>query len=137
MGKIMDTSGTTHICASCSTQFEEIDLRYYAGSYYCQRCFNGILNIKSEKMVNVTKETKFREVEDSVIKESSLDKQIGGTHYKDVKIQPVEYIHANNLGFIEGCVVKYVTRHSSKNGKEDLKKAIHFLEMLIDLEYPE
>ena len=49
-------------------------------------------------------------------------------------IQPIEYIYRNNLGFIEGCVVKYVSRWRSKNGVEDLKKARHFLDMLIEME---
>jgi hypothetical protein len=65
---------------------------------------------------------------------SALDKQEGGDHYKTA-IQPVEFIHANKLGFIEGNVVKYVTRHRNKNGAEDIKKAIHYLELLLDLEY--
>ena len=61
--------------------------------------------------------------------------QVGGGHYKDLKIQPVEYIHANSLPFIEGCVVKYVTRHRAKNGRADVEKAIHFLQILLELEY--
>jgi len=67
----------------------------------------------------------------------SLDVQVGGGHYKDLKIQPVQYNHANKLFFIEGNIVKYVTRHREKNGVEDLKKVIHYAQMLIDLEYPE
>ena len=66
---------------------------------------------------------------------SSLDSQEGGGHYKGLPIQPVQYIHANKIGFIEGSVIKYVTRHRSKNGQEDIKKAIHFLNLLLDLEY--
>jgi len=64
-----------------------------------------------------------------------LEKQEGGQHYKDLKIQPIEYIHANNLGYIEGNIVKYVTRHSQKNGAEDIKKVIHYCELLLELEY--
>jgi hypothetical protein len=67
--------------------------------------------------------------------ESPLATQIGGGHYKDFVIQPVEFIHANRLGFIEGCIVKYVCRHGSKNGRQDLEKARHFIDMLIELEY--
>lgn len=70
-------------------------------------------------------------------KDSALDKQVGGNHYKQAAIQPVEYAHANKLGFMEGSVVKYVSRHKRKNGKEDLEKAKHFIELLIDLEYGE
>ena len=65
---------------------------------------------------------------------SALEIQEGGSHYKDLKIQPVEYIHANGLGFCEGNVVKYITRWRSKGGVEDLKKAKHFIELLIELE---
>lgn len=68
---------------------------------------------------------------------SATQTQVGGSHYKDMKIQPVDYIHANGLGFIEGCVVKYVSRHKSKNGRQDLEKAKHFLELLIEREYPD
>ena len=65
---------------------------------------------------------------------SALDKQIGGSHYKDMAIQPIEYIHKNGLGFCEGNVVKYITRWKTKNGIEDLKKVIHYAELLIQME---
>jgi hypothetical protein len=68
---------------------------------------------------------------------SVFKNQVAGNHYRDLKIQPVTYIHENGLGFCEGSVIKYVTRHKNKNGVEDLKKAIHFLQLLIELEYPE
>jgi hypothetical protein len=60
-------------------------------------------------------------------------KQVGGTHYKDLAIQPVEYCQRNNLGFCESSVVKYVTRHKAKAGVEDLKKARHFIDLLIEM----
>ena len=63
----------------------------------------------------------------------ALTKQVGGSHYKDKAIQPIIYIHANNLGFCEGNVVKYVTRWRDKNGIADLEKAKHYLELLIEL----
>lgn len=65
---------------------------------------------------------------------SPLTTQEGGDHYKKLKIQPVEYIHANNIPFAEGSVIKYVTRWRSKNGIADLKKARHFIDLLIELE---
>lgn len=65
---------------------------------------------------------------------NALNLQVGGTHYKDRVIQPVEYIHANDMGFCEGNVVKYVTRYKDKNGIADLEKARHYLEILIQLE---
>jgi hypothetical protein len=61
--------------------------------------------------------------------------QVGGNHYKDLKIQPIEYIHANGLDYFEGNVVKYITRHRKKNGKQDLEKAKHYIDLLIELEY--
>lgn len=65
---------------------------------------------------------------------SALNEQVGGGHYKDMAIQPVEYIHRNGIGFVEGCVIKYVSRWRTKNGLEDLRKAKHFLELLIEME---
>ncbi len=64
-----------------------------------------------------------------------LNKQEGGQHYKDKAIQPIVYIHANRLGFCEGNVVKYITRHKEKNGAEDIRKVIHYCELLLELEY--
>lgn len=63
---------------------------------------------------------------------SALDKQTGGDHYKKLKIQPAEYAEANGLSSLEGKVVKYVTRHEDKGGVQDLRKAIHCLELLIE-----
>lgn len=65
---------------------------------------------------------------------TALTVQEGGNHYKDMPIQPVEYIHANKLGYFEGCVIKYMSRWKKKNGIEDLKKARHFIDLLIELE---
>ena len=63
---------------------------------------------------------------------SSLKRQVGGTHYIKSAIQPIEYIQANKLGFVEGNIVKYVTRYKHKNGLEDLEKAKHYVDLLID-----
>lgn len=65
---------------------------------------------------------------------SALDTQVAGGHYKDLKIQPIQYIHANGIPFAEGSVIKYVTRWREKGGLADLEKAKHFIEMLIELE---
>ena len=65
-----------------------------------------------------------------------LERQEGGDHY-DLPIQPLEYIHANQLGYIEGNIIKYATRHKKKNGVEDVKKIIHYCELLLELEYGE
>lgn len=68
---------------------------------------------------------------------TALEIQEGGNHYKDLKIQPVEYIHANGLDYFQGNVVKYVTRHKTKNGAQDIRKAIHYLQMILELQYGE
>jgi hypothetical protein len=65
---------------------------------------------------------------------SSLDEQIGGDHYQTYTIQPIEFLYRNNVPFIEGNIIKYVLRHKNKNGVEDLKKARHYVDMLIELE---
>ena len=63
-------------------------------------------------------------------------KQVGGSHYKDCKIQPVEYIVGNDLTFLEGNIIKYVTRHRRKGeGKKDIEKVIHYAEMILEMEY--
>lgn len=67
----------------------------------------------------------------------ALANQVGGSHYKDMKIQPVEFIVANGLSFLEGNAVKYVCRHRVKNGKQDIEKAIHYLQMILETEYCE
>ena len=64
----------------------------------------------------------------------ALSKQVAGDHYKDQPIQPVEYIHANAIGYFEGNVIKYVSRWRKKNGIADLEKAKHYIELLIELE---
>ena len=65
---------------------------------------------------------------------SALERQVSGEHYKSLKIQPIEFIHANGIPFAEGSVIKYVTRWRDKGGIADLEKAKHFLELLIELE---
>ena len=64
----------------------------------------------------------------------ALSRQEGGSHYKDFVIQPVEFCHVNNIPYIEATAIKYLCRWRKKNGLEDLKKAKHFIEMLIELE---
>ena len=62
--------------------------------------------------------------------------QIGGGHYKQFKIQPTEFIIANNIGFCEGNVIKYLCRYEAKNGAEDLLKAKHYIDMILATKYP-
>ena len=63
------------------------------------------------------------------------DKQVGGSHYKKMKIQPSKFVIENELLFPEGNVIKYICRHQYKGGKEDLEKAVHFIEMIIERDY--
>lgn len=62
----------------------------------------------------------------------SYKKQVGGSHYKKYKIQPVEFIVKNNIGFCEGNIIKYILRFKDKGGIADLEKAKHYIELLID-----
>ena len=64
----------------------------------------------------------------------ALKEQIGGDHYSKLAIQPVTYINANGLSYLQGNVIKYVTRYKDKNGVEDLEKAKHYIDLLIELE---
>lgn len=65
---------------------------------------------------------------------SALETQVQGTHYKKYSIQPIEYIHSNQIPFIEGSIIKYVTRWRDKGGPNDLMKARHFIDLLLELE---
>ena len=62
-------------------------------------------------------------------------KQIGGDHYRSMRIQASEFINKNNIPFSEGNAIKYLCRHKQKNQKEDLLKAIHYIEMAIERDY--
>lgn len=66
---------------------------------------------------------------------SAFEKQVSGNHYKSLKIQPMQYALENNLNYGQANAVKYITRYKAKGGLEDLKKAIHCIELLIDHEY--
>lgn len=74
-------------------------------------------------------------IDEAVIDMSPLGVQEGGDHYKNMPIQPIEYTMKNGLGFCEGNVIKYVSRHKSKNGLEDLLKAKHYIDLIIEFEY--
>ncbi len=64
-------------------------------------------------------------------KTDPFKQQVGGGHYKSMKIQPIEFILGNELGFCEGNIIKYTCRYKQKGGVEDLKKVIHYAELLI------
>ena len=103
----------------------------------------GYIHLSQEEYLEWCKSGKYLpvgtyiKVANTAMPESStnpLDIQISGDHYKSLPIQPVEYIHANKIPFIEGCVIKYVSRWRSKGGLKDLEKAKHFIDLLIELE---
>ena len=80
-------------------------------------------------------EGKARKAElERVEKQIALEQQVGGNHYNSMKIQPIEYTMANEMNPLQHTVIKYVSRYKNKNGIEDLKKAIHSLELLIQFE---
>lgn len=69
---------------------------------------------------------------------SPLQSQVGGVHYKDFAIQPVEFCQRNGLNYCEANAIKYVCRHRLKgSGRQDIEKAIHYLQLLLEIEYPE
>ncbi len=61
--------------------------------------------------------------------------QVGGDHYKTLTIQPAEFIHKNKIGYLEGNVIKYIVRHRQKGKRDDVLKAIHYCQLLLDMEY--
>ena len=69
------------------------------------------------------------------MEQSAKEKQIGGRHYKSLPIQPVDFCQKNQLNYCESNIIKYVTRHKTKNGIEDLLKAKHYINLLIEIEY--
>jgi hypothetical protein len=67
---------------------------------------------------------------------SAFATQVGGDHYKNCKIQPAEFLRANNVPHAEGEVIYRILRHAQKNGREDLEKAIHAIQLIIEMDYP-
>ena len=63
------------------------------------------------------------------------DKQVGGDHYQTMKIQPAEFVNKNKMLFAEGNAIKYICRHINKGGKQDLEKAKHYIDMIIERDY--
>lgn len=62
-------------------------------------------------------------------------REVGGSHYLSFAIQPVEFIVKNNLGFIEGNIIKYICRYEKKGGEQDLDKIIHYAQLLKEIKY--
>ena len=100
-------------CNSCGAKYPSAPL---GTVHKCGKCENG-------RCFPITLKT-----------ENPILSQVGGQHYKRLPIQPVEYIHANGIGYFEGSVIKYVSRWQDKGGLQDLEKAKHFIELLIEFE---
>jgi hypothetical protein len=92
---------------------------------------DGMCNMREDEMLEEIART------EGVQLTNALSKQVGGNHYADMAIQPVEFIVLNEMGFLEGNIIKYVCRHQDKNGAEDIKKAIHYCELLLEIKYGE
>lgn len=84
---------------------------------------------------SITSSESFLGIAQSSGQNSALDTQEGGSHYKSMTIQPIEFITKNSIPYLEGNVIKYVSRHAAKNGLEDIKKAIHYLQLIAELQY--
>ena len=106
------------------------DLRTYC--FVNKENMSSVIEELIEKHLNKPSST-----DKKVIDVKAKDIQVGGNHYKDFKIQPIEYIQANDLSYCEANVIKYVTRWRSKNGIEDLRKAKHYIDLLIESEVKE
>lgn len=112
---------------------DDVPFSYYI-SRHIHRQSDKYKSVNSTCSSNKYKEEESKENIKSKLKEV-LNVQIGGSHYQGNAIQPIEYIMANNLNFPEGCVVKYISRHRRKNGKEDLLKVIQNVQMILADEY--
>ena len=90
------------------------------------------MGMMDDAIKDTVKDKDFKKTD--IKKLASRNKQVGGNHYNRYEIQPIDFIIANNLDWCEANAVKYITRWKDKNGVEDLRKAIHYLEMLIQRE---
>lgn len=68
-------------------------------------------------------------------KQNALQRQVGGSHYQDYAIQPLEFVHKNEIPAVEAMIIKYICRHQDKGGVEDLEKAKHLIDYLIENDY--
>lgn len=100
----------------------EGDVMNHTGNCKCHRC---------------TPRATFNYSDDVAGPDVASDTQEGGSHYRDMAIQPIEFIDANKLDYFQGNVIKYVCRHASKNGAEDIRKAIHYCRLILEYQYGE
>jgi hypothetical protein len=121
----MDISDNAWQCPTCAR------INFYTQArYLCRHCLRSRDAVDTDAVAD-------RQFEAGASGQRALDRQPGGSHYRDFTIQPFEYVYQNGLGYAEGNVVKYVSRHRSKNGSEDLRKAEHYIALLLEIEYGE
>jgi len=122
------TSYCTTPCPDCGTK-----VRGYR--IYCTKCAED--RNKTSKAKYVEKMRRHKKCQPSLAPETAtpLSSQIGGSHYKQFAIQPIEFIIRNNIPGAEALALRYICRHRLKNGREDLEKAIHILQILLEVEY--
>ena len=128
----MSSKDYTIQCYSCEKHINNRDCvkEYHTGYMYCS------VNCMDKGRGGTRMATK-EELESVGIYEKASSIQEGGSHYKKYSIEPIDFITANNLSYIQGNVIKYIVRYKDKNGLEDLKKAKHYIDLLIELEYKE
>lgn len=88
-----------------------------------------------EGAVEIANEVYRNNILQCIQEDTAYSTQIGGNHYKDMKIQPVEFCMKNNLNYCQSSAIKYICRYKNKNGEQDLDKAIHFIQLLKQIEY--
>ena len=116
--------------------FEESHAKLYADMINYEEQEN--MGMMDEAIRKTVEETDFIKTDLKKEAMKATLKQVGGNHYKDCKIQPIEFIVGNDLTFCEGNAIKYITRHRRKGeGAKDIHKAIHYLEMILETEYNE
>lgn len=99
---------------------------------FCNKCNKNIMNNIECPGLGCAPSQDWDVVQRGSEKMKAHEKQVGGNHYKDMVIQPYEYIVKNNIGWHEGNAIKRISRWKTKGGKEDIKKAIHELELLLE-----
>tara|TARA_Y100000004_G_scaffold189903_1_gene246212 strand:- start:316 stop:696 length:381 start_codon:yes stop_codon:yes gene_type:complete len=114
--------------------FEDNHAKLYADMIDYEEQAN--MGMMDEAIKNTVKEKGFTKTDLQKEAMRATLKQVGGSHYKDCKIQPVEFIVGNDLTFLEGNIIKYITRHRRKGeGRKDIEKVIHYAEMILEMEY--
>lgn len=122
------------ICMQASRDIDGIFIVEELSNSPCVK-LKGLLHAIDEQCLKLVEAVdKPVEVPEENDPKSALDVQVAGSHY-DFPIQPIEFIHKNNLSFIQGNIIKYACRHDKKNGVEDLKKVIHYAQLEAKLKY--